>query len=217
MKKALILALTLAPILVFGQSAGDDKTTPDQANTKAPIIVSVNANAKDIRSIIAELFSQAKLNYVLQPAIQGALYLSLDKVDFDVALNIVCDQAKLQVQVQNGIYFITKKPVVAVAMPPTPKGTLDKSVLIRKISGKFTKTDMRLVLTALGKQADVMIEVDKSVPNYKLDVKLNHATLRFALDKVTEAANLKYKFTDNKSILIYKPVNPNDVVSVAGN
>ncbi|HTQ10478.1 MAG TPA: hypothetical protein VMI31_10430, partial [Fimbriimonadaceae bacterium] len=78
MKKALILALTLVPFLALGQATGANQTPP-AANSTNPIIVSVKANAKDVRSILADLFAQAKLNYVLQPAVQGTLYLSLDK------------------------------------------------------------------------------------------------------------------------------------------
>jgi len=210
MKKSLIIALALAPILAFSQT-GDGKNSVSPTDSAKPIIVSVRAKATDVRAIIADLFAQAKQNYVLQPGIQSALFLTLDNVGFEQALGIICDQAKLQFLVQNGIYFISKKAVVAPSVPSAPKGTLDKAVLDRSLTAKFTKTDMRLVLAAFGKQTGVDIEVDSAVPRYKLDASLNHATLRFALTKLTEAAGLKYRFTDNLSILVYKPEQPNKI------
>ncbi|HWA84475.1 MAG TPA: hypothetical protein VG820_13620 [Fimbriimonadaceae bacterium] len=211
MKKALIVALALVPIFAFGQTAGEDH----KAAAPQPTLVSLTSKTTDVRAIISDLFGQAKQNYVLQPGIQAAIYLSLDKVEFDEALAIVCNQAHLQYEIQNGIYFITKKAVIAPAVPPA-KGALDKSVLAHRLTTKLTKTDIRLVFAEFAKQTEVKIEIDKSVPNYKLDALLNHTSLKFALDKVTEATGLKYKFTDNLSILIYKPDDGNKVAVTGG-
>lgn len=210
MKKAIIIALALLPILAFGQG-----TTGDKSAAKTPIIVSVTARATDVRAIIADLFGQAKLNYVLQPGAQAALFLSLDKVEFEEALNIICAQSKLTFEVQNGIYFISKaKPPVVVA-PAIPKGMLDKSVLTHKLTTKLMKTEIRAVFAEFGKQTDVTIDVDKSVPAFKLDAILHNASLKYALEKVTDATGLKYRFTDNLSILIYKP-ETSDKVAISG-
>ncbi|MFI5386518.1 MAG: hypothetical protein ACHQ50_10410 [Fimbriimonadales bacterium] len=203
MKKAMILALAVFPLLVFGQGQTGDNAGV-QVPKPQPVLVSFKARGTDVRSVIADIFTQSKQNYVLQPGITFVLYMNLDKVDFEEALNIVCTQAQLQFQVQNGIYFITKKVIVAPAIPIAHR-TLDPSVLTKKITVKLAKTDIRLVFDAMARQADIKIEVDKSVPNYKLDASLNHSTIRNALDKVTEATGLKYRFTDHLSILIFKP------------
>lgn len=215
MKKALFIALALVPFLAFGQGDGVKGTTIQAVKT--PVMVSITAKATDVRAILADLFAQAKQNYVLQQGIQAAFFLTLDKVEFEEALNIICNQAKLQYEVQNGIYFITKaKPVVIAPVVPVAKGTLDKSVLATRLTTKFTKTDIRVVFAEFSKQTEVKIEVDKAVPNFKLDTTLKHTTLRYALDKVTEATGLKYKFTENLSILIYKPDDGNKVAVTGG-
>lgn len=215
MKKALFIALALVPFLALGDGDGA-KGTATQA-VKTPVMVSITAKATDVRAILADLFAQAKQNYVLQQGIQAAFFLTLDKVEFEEALNIICSQAKLQYEVQNGIYFITKaKPVVIAPVVPVAKGTLDKSVLATRLTTKFTKTDIRVVFAEFSKQTEVKIEVDKAVPNFKLDTTLKHTTLRYALDKVTEATGLKYKFTENLSILIYKPDDGNKVAVTGG-
>ena len=43
-------------------------------------------------------------------------------------------------------------------------------------------------------QAGIAIEVDPTVPGYKLDAYLINTSLKYALDQVTEAAGLKYRF-----------------------
>lgn len=211
MKKAIIIALALVPLFALGQGTGGDQ----KANASTPTIVCLTSKTTDIRAIISDLFGQAKRNYVLQPGIQAALYLSLDKVEFEEALAIVCNQAHLQFEIQNGIYFITKKVVVAPAIP-SPRGSLDASVLSHRLTTKISKTDIRAVFAEFSKQTDVKIEVDKSVPNYKLDASLTRTSLKFALDKVTDATGLKYKFTDTFSILIYKPDDGNKVAVTGG-
>lgn len=204
MKKALLIVIALVPFLVFAQDGADPGKTPTKAQ---PTIVSISAKATDVRSVISDLFTQAKKNFVLQPGVQFALYLSLNNVEFEEALNIICKQANLQFDIQNGIYYVSKAkpPVVAPVTPPQPKGTLDKAVLDKTLTTKMYKTDIRIVFAAFAKQTDVTLDVDKSVPNFKLDAILLKTSLKYALDKVTEATGLKYKFTDKLSILIYKP------------
>jgi hypothetical protein len=206
MKKALLIALALVPILAFADGDGDKNAT----TTKQPTIVSITAKATDVRAIIADLFAQAKQNYVLQPGIQAALFLSLDKVEFEQALVIVCAQAKLEYKVKDGIYFIgVAKPPVPVLV--VPKGTLDKTVLTHKLSTKMAKTDIRSVFAEFAKQTKVVLELDKTVPNFKLDAYLTNVTLGSALTRVTDATGLKYKFTDRLTILIYKPDDGNKI------
>jgi hypothetical protein len=206
MKKALLLALVLIPLLALAQ--GEDKAKAQ----KEPVLVSISAKATDVRAIIADLFTQAKLNYVLQPGAQASLFLTLDKIEFEEALNIICAQSKLQFEIQNGIYFITRaKPAVIAPAIPVIKGILPKSVLQKQLTTKLAKTDIRLVFAAFAKQTHVTIEVDKSVPNYKLDAFLTKSTLAVSLQKVTQATGLKFRFTDRLSIAIYKPEDPNKV------
>lgn len=201
MKKALLIAIAILPFLAFGRDEG----TPGQdANKPQQTIVSVSAKATDVRSVLADLFAQAKKNFVVQPGIQFALYLSLDKVAFEDALDIICKQANLTFMIKNEIYFVSKKPIVAAEIPK-PKGTLDKAVLDSKVTTKLYKTDIRVVFAELAKQANIEIEVHKSVPNYKLDAVLSKTSLKYAFDKITDATGLKVKFTDHMSIEIYKP------------
>jgi hypothetical protein len=212
MKKVLFLALTLIAFTAFAQDdAGPAKTQKDR------VMVSITGKATDVRVILADLFSQAKQNYVLQPGAQASLFLTLEKIEFEEALNIICAQSKLQFEVQNGIYFITKaKPVVIAPAHPIIRGTLNQSVLEKKLTTKLLKTEIRGVFAQFAKQTGIVLEVDSSVPKYKLDAILTKTTLRYALEKVTAATGLKFRFTDRRSILIYKPTDGNRIAIATG-
>jgi len=169
--------------------------------------VNVSAKGTDVRSVLHDLFGQAKKNYVLEPGIRYVLYLSLTDVEFEEALQLVCKNADLKYELQNGIYFVSakqaqSKAVKTEAKPAKPKGKLPESVLSRTVDTKFDKIEIRKLFADISKQSGVTIEIDKSVPNYKLDAYLIKTSLRFALTSICDAARLKFTFTDNLSILL---------------
>lgn len=185
---------------------------------QTPAQVTVNAKGDDVRSVLHDLFGQAKQNYVLDPGVRFVLYLSLKDVEFEEALTLVCKQAGLTYDLQNGIYFVSKaktaKPVEkpAVKEPEKPKGKLPEAVLSKKVTTRLTKVDLRTLFMEFGKQAGLTFEVGADVPNYKVDAFLIGTSLKYALDNVTKAAGLTYKFTDNLTIAIVKPEDPNRIV-----
>lgn len=172
--------------------------------------VDVKANGTDIRDVLYQLFTQAKKSYVLQPGIRSALNLNLVGVDFDEALQVVCEAASLKAELQNGIYYIGRK--AATKSPKQdgesgievtkPESVLPKSVLSRKVTTKMSKAPLKLVIAEFGKQTHLKFEVDPSVPAYRLDAFLTKLSLKQALDQITKAAKLEYEFTKRRSILI---------------
>jgi type II secretory pathway component GspD/PulD (secretin) len=210
MKRILILTLAMLPL--FGFAQGETKADA------LPQTVSVSSKGEDVRSVLHDLFSQSKKSFVLQPNIRFVLYLSLKEIEFEEALQLICTTAGLKYEVQNGIYFVSNAPKPKPepekqdkqekpeeAAPALPKGKLPESVLQKRLTTKFQKTDIRLLFADIAKQTGVALEVATSVPAYKLDAFLNDTSLKFALDTVCKAAGLEYKFTDNQSILIAKP------------
>lgn len=241
MKKTLLLMslLTLPFIGVAQQIDANAANQPGIVNAADNGIVSISAKGSDIRDILHSLFTQSKKNYVLEPGIRFALYLNLEKVDFDEALMIVAKQANLKFDVQNGIYYVgkapakpatvttststsaseipTEKPVVEKPKVEKPKGTLPTNVLAKHVTTRYSKTDIRTLFADLAKQTEITIEVDKSVPNFKLDAYLINTSLKYGLDHVTEAAGLAYRFTQNLSIEIYRPQPETNRVSIVAN
>ena len=90
---------------------------------------------------------------------------------------------------------------VAVASKPKP-APLSPTVLARRITGRFSKAPIRQVLETFAFQSGVKIEIDPSVPFYKLDVVLNNTSLKYALDQVTKAAGLVYRLSDHGTIMV---------------
>ena len=151
---------------------------------------------------------------------RSELFLSLNTMDFDETLEIVCRLANLQYEIQNGIYYFTKvrpatstpnKPNTAGNTGPTANpssiaaraiGKLSETVLKRAVSGTFTKVDLRAVVKQLGDQAKVTVEIDERVPKYKLDFKLNPTSLGFALKTMAERLDLELVFTDHQTLVL---------------
>ncbi len=214
MKLISVLIISILPAFAFCQDPTPTPTQTDKSQTAQPVppTVTISAKGSDVRGVIHDLCTQAKKSYVLQPGINFALFLSLENVDFEEALNIVCAQAKLQFEIQNGIYFISKaKAVITPATPPPALGPLPKTVLDRTLTIHLLKTEIKTVFEEMGKLTSIKIEVDSTVPAYKLDAVLTKISLKGALDKITQATGLKYKFTNNKSLMIFKPEDPNKV------
>lgn len=195
------------------------------AQETKPTLVSVNAKGDDVRSVIHDMFKQAGKNFVLNPGVRFVLYLSLDNVKFESALDLICKNANLKFEQKDGIYMITQippkvepkpiveeKPIVKteppkqVATPATikPKGTLPTTVLNKIVTTRLQKKEIREVIAMLAQQTGVTIQIAPDVPAYKLDAFLLKTSLKFALDEITTATGLKYEFTNELSIAIKK-------------
>ncbi len=189
--------------------------------------VSVNSKGEDVRSILHSLFSQAKKNYVLEPSIRFALYLSLQDVEFEEALQLICKTANLRYEQQNGIIFVSRAPAPkaapantstpATTAPAQPKGKLPETVLNRPVTTHFDKIDIRLLFQDLSKQTGVTIELDKGVPAYRLDAYLVKTSLKFALTTICQAAHLDYSLTNNQTILLKQKSEESRVALASGN
>ncbi|MEQ1823653.1 MAG: hypothetical protein ABL949_14185 [Fimbriimonadaceae bacterium] len=192
--------------------------------------VNVNAKGEDVRSVIHEIFTQAKQNYVFTPSNRFVLYISLQDRPFLDALKVVCQNANLAFTVRDGVYYIDKaKPKAAVKttlVPPvyaerlpevetkmaqpirlvtnTPKPKSEDQIINSVLKTNLKKTDIRVLCQELGKQAGVQIILDSSIPSYKMDAVLDRVTLKFALTELCKAAGLNWSFITSGQILITK-------------
>lgn len=204
--KQLMLSIVIA--LAFGARAQD--LPRDVRNQPS---VTIAAKGSDVRAVLTDMFAQAKKDFVLEPNIRFVLYLSLTEMPFEEALEIVCRTASLKYEVQNGIWFITKKPAPkpveapplakpAEAKPSPPAGKLPSSVLKVVVTTRFSRGSIGDVMADLGRQAGIEIEIAPDVPDYRLDAFLIKTSLKYALDNLTRAAGLKWEFTERKSLRI---------------
>lgn len=210
MKKTLILVTLLLSGAAFAQDP--DPASPVEAISLSTSNgeVTIASKGLDVRNVLFDLFSQSKKSFVLEPNVRFVLYLALSGVQFDEALDIVCNTAGLSYEINNGIYFVGKSKAGAtvkgqepnVSAPKAPLGRITDAELQKKLTTRLSKTDIRDVFAEFGKQTGLTIEVDKAVPGYKVDAFLVTTSLRYALDVVTKAAGLTYNRTDNRTIRI---------------
>lgn len=221
--KALLLSLlvVVSPLVAVAQNQ-PAVSTQDK-------LITISARGTDVRTVLHDLFTQARKNVVLENLPRIELFLSLNSVDFDETLEIVCRLANLRYEVQNGIYYISKARPAATtptrANQPAPTagaaapsqaavravGRLPQNVLQRAVSGTFNRLDLREVAKRLGDQAKVTVEIDPSVPRYRLDMKLNPTSLGYALRVISERLELEMVFTDHQTLLL-RPKAPASAV-----
>lgn len=217
----MIKTFVLLASIVVAATAPAQET---QGNATKPTLVTISSKGQDVRVVLHDMFKQAGKSFVLEPNVRFYLYLSLEGVEFEEALSLVCKTASLKTEIQNGIYFINKtpaptptKPVVKAAFEtkPATKGRLSETVLNKKITTRFDKIDIRLLLANITQQTGVQFEIAPEVPTFKLDAYLIGTSLKFALETICRATKLEYSFTDNLTIAITKP-EPKNRVSIVG-
>ncbi len=193
------LLLAIIASAAFSQAAGS--TTDSKIQT-----VSIASKGQDVRSVLSDMFGQAKKNFVIEPNTHFALFLSLNNMEFEEALNLVLKTASLKYQLQNGIYFISKdkSPNAGqnVVSSERISGKLAPTILRKLVTIKFHKVNIRTLFADLTTQTGVAIEIDPKVPDYKVDAVLKATTLKLALQKICRPAGLTYKYTDNLSLII---------------
>ena len=206
-------AMLVALALAFSGWAQDAPVSTSDAG-----LVTIASRGKDVREVLHDLFTQAKKNYVLDGAPRSNLFLVLNGVDFEETLAIVCKSANLQFEKQNGIYFLSPiaKPTAVQVVDPAPrpvpivekpKGRLPETVLTKRFTTKFTKTDFRKVVAEIAKQTNVRIEVDGDVPTRLVDAFLLDTSLKYGLDLLTSALGLEYRFSEQQSLVIGRPAS----------
>lgn len=203
----------LLAIVAIAFATAAPAQAPTTTAPSAVQLVSVSSKGEDVRGVLHDLFTQVKKSYLAEPNIHFALYLSLDGIEFEEALALICKTANLKYELQNGVYFISRAPATKVlaAEAVRPQGKLPVIVLRRKVSANFEKIDLRLLFKSLGEQTQLDIEVDPKVPSYTLDAVLKSSTLKAALQDICQAAGLSYRFTDHLSIEVFQPTPENHV------
>lgn len=196
MKKILISALLLTvSVAAFAQN----------------MTVRVKAKGEDLRVVLASIFEQTGQQYIVQTSARQSLYLSLDGVTLEYAMEVLTEVADIEFEKKNGVWYVrTKKPTVHTAaqgFAPAPKPEapkLDATVLDKKVSTKLTKTSIKEVFAQFARQTGTVIEIDKAVPMYKIDAFMYNTSLKFALDRICKAAALKYELAPGKTVRIRK-------------
>jgi len=222
------LITPIAALLIAATAWGtpQDQNPGESVKTEGDY-VSISAKGDDVRSVLFDLFRQTKNNFVLDAGVRWVLYLHLEKVTFEQALDIVVQNSEIGYEIKNGVYYIgkgrkTAKPGTQPTKPnPTPQheeqpkpapklpeNTNSKQVtdseLQKRLTTRYSVTPIRKVFEEFTRQTGVKIEVEASVPDYKLDAFLIDTSLKYSLDVICDAAKLKWSKTTNGTIKIEK-------------
>jgi len=84
--------------------------------------ITLQAQELDVRAALRALFTQAGMNYTVDPAVQGSVTISVKDVPFDTALRLVLQQVKAEYVVEGGVYVIRPRseeppPVLSAEQP----------------------------------------------------------------------------------------------------
>ena len=132
--------------------------------------VRVKAKGDDLRVVLASIFEQTGQQYVVQTSARQGLYLSLDGVTLEYAIEVIAEVTDLEFEKKAGVWYVrTKKPVARtqaqnfapnapIASPPLPN--FDPSTLEKKVSTKLTKTSIKDVFAAFAKQTGTTITIE---------------------------------------------------------
>lgn len=122
---------TLSIVLLLAVTALSQAQTALKVSTKDNQVqlVSLRSRGQDVRTVLHDLFDQAKRSYVLDNISRTELYLSLDDLEFEEALELIVQIAELRYEKQNGIYFISKNRRPA-RDPQTPRDVAAQSASV---------------------------------------------------------------------------------------
>lgn len=220
-----ILVFSLLAMPLASNALEDTKKSEDQAVKIQKDQVTISAKGLDVRSVIYDLFQQTEQNFIIDDGVRHVLYLNLHEVTFREALHVVLKHANLGYEVKDNITYIgksrsknfearivnPKSNPTTVPTNTTPKiklGKVTEQELQKRLTTRLAITDIREVFAEFSRQTKIKIEVHKDVPRYKIDAFLLDTSLKYALDVVTDAANLKYVLTDDKTIRIEPKSKP---------
>ncbi len=121
MRTLLIAAAALAAAPCWGKEAAPPSIS---LSSEGPIrMVTLRSRGLDIREVLFDLFDQAGESFMLSPEVKSPLYLSLKEIEFEEALGLILNAARLQSRRQNGILFIDPLPAAGPEPTPEPAAT----------------------------------------------------------------------------------------------
>lgn len=151
-------------------------------------IVSIEAQGKDAREVFAELFAQARKNFVVNVAVERKVYLSLKEVPFFRALKLLCEATQTRFAVREGVYYIEP-----LSTRPTPSES--PAVEPKRVRLVGSAMPLRAVAAEIEKQAGVRVEVAPEVPDLRLSLNLPQSEVESILEAVCQGTGLRWERT----------------------
>lgn len=153
------------------------------------VLITLEVRGKDAREVFAELFAQAKVDFVLQVDIERPVYLTLRETPLPRALQLLCEATNTRYSVRDGVYYIAP---IAGAPPPPPRVpiTPERTRTVRLVGSGLT---LRAIAAEIGKQTGVKVTVAPDAPDLRYNLNLSSVSLEAALDAVCEGTGLRWQ------------------------
>lgn len=119
-------------------SAAPTPSSASRPDKGGEITIELAVNRASVRDVLAMMFKQEHLDYVIAPAVMGLVSMHLSNVPFDKALNSLVDanSQPLVWSIQDGIYHIRPRAAAATAdAPPRVEGAA--SAVPRQVQIRF--------------------------------------------------------------------------------
>ncbi|OYT70037.1 MAG: hypothetical protein CFK49_03945 [Armatimonadetes bacterium JP3_11] len=154
------------------------------------ILITLEARGEDAREVFANLFAQAKVNFVLQVDVQRPVYLTLRETPFTKALQLLCAATNTRYSVRDGVYYIAP-----LASAPPPVRVQENR--LRTVNLVGTGMPLRSVAEEIARQTGVKVEVAPDAPNLRFNLNLSGVAVEQALDALCSGTGLRWQKTEN--------------------
>ena len=169
--------------------------------------IKIKSRGDDVQTVIDTMFEQTGKQYVLESNFHQRLYMNLDGVSFEKAVEIISNITDMEFKEKQGIWYIHKKPITAHQSftTKTPKATPTKPEPKTKAPAKSTITKPK---TSKPKEspkpkAPVAISAGQSfAPEQKLDltgrltVQLKKMEIRDVFSEFGRQTKVEFEFDD---------------------
>lgn len=153
------------------------------------ILITLEARGEDAREVFANLFAQAKVNFVLQVDVQRPVYLTLRETPFLRALQLLCEATNTRYSVRDGVYYIAP-------LASTPPGRVQEA-RPRTVRLVGTGMPLRTIAEELARQTGGKVEVAPDAPNLRFSLNLSGVEVEQALDALCAGTGLRWQRTEN--------------------
>lgn len=162
--------------------------------------IQIKSNGDDLRRVIASVFEQAKQQYVLETNIHQSLYMSLDAITFEKAVEILSNVADLKFEKKQGIWYINRKNKMFV-----PKFDETKTASTK---GSTKTSETKTTKTSKSTAAQGFANTESKKPaatmdlNQKLSTRLTKTDIRDVFDEFSKQT--KVEIVVDSSVPHYK-------------
>jgi len=155
-------------------------------------LVSLNAKGEDIKDILQEIAQKTGRNIIFSKDVSGGLYLTLNKVSLDRAIDLIIRSLGYTYEIREGGFIIVSVPKSETPSAPILEikelVKIDKIGDIYYVTADLRKSDIRDILQEIAKKTEFNFVIDPKVSG-SVDLFVNRVPLDEVLTILQRLAN----------------------------